>query len=215
MTNLITIDRIEYYLKAGASFIRVTEVNAFDPKVDVSTYEAQYKDRVNQPSYVTGKKTTVDLDIDIVDPGALQSWLMANEDVSNVPTEIVRVLRFRPAHPAWAASVVRALGARIIAGGNLYECTTAGTTGATQPATWTTTTVTDGTVTWTYIGSASGYPIGTSGFAAKKANFTLTQNPIDGGAGEAVRATGTLSMTSDGWTAGTFDTATRTFTPAV
>lgn len=215
MADLITIDKIQYFIKTGTSeFTKITEANAFDPKVDISTYDPKYKDRVNQPSYVTGKKTTIEIDLDIIDPGALQSWLMGNEDTVNVPTEIVRVLTFRPAYPAWVLSTVKALGAHIIAAGKLYECTTAGTTGTTEPASWTTTTVTDGTVTWTYVGSATGYPIGTSGYAAKKAAFSLTQNPLDGSAGEAVKATGTLSMTSDGWMAGTFDTSTKTFTPA-
>lgn len=53
------------------------------------------------------------------------------------------------------------------------------------------------------------------GFAAKKAAFNMNCNPIDGSAGEALKATGTLSMTSDGWTEGTFDPETKTFTPAV
>ena len=93
------------------------------------------------------------MDIDLIDPGPLQTWLMDNEDAVNMPTEIVRVMMFKAATP---------------------------------PST---------------------------GFEAKRAAFTLTQNPIDGSAGEAARATGTLSMTSDGWTAGTFDPDTATFTP--
>lgn len=51
----------------------------------------------------------------------------------------------------WAAETAHVLADRIIADGKLYQCTTAGTTGATEPATWTTTTVTDGTVVWTFL----------------------------------------------------------------
>lgn len=155
VSKLITTDQIQYWLKTGLVFVRVTEDNAFDPSTDLNTYDPTYKDRINQPSYVTGKKTTIELDIDLIDPGALQTWLMENEDAVNVPTEIVRVMMFKP---------------------------------ATAPA---------------------------IGFVAKKAAFSLTQNPIDGSAGEAAKATGTLLMTSDGWTAGTFDPQTATFTPAV
>ncbi len=151
--KLITTDQIQYWMKTDAVFVRVTENNAFDPSTDLDTYDPTYKDRINQPSYVTGKKTTIELDIDLIDPGALQTWLMDHEDDVNVPTEVIRVMMFKPAE---------------------------------TPAV---------------------------GFVAKKAAFALTQNPIDGGAGEAAKATGTLAMTSDGWTAGTFDPETATFTP--
>jgi hypothetical protein len=56
--------------------------------------------------------------------------------------------------PAWSNGVVKALGDAVrptARNGYTYECTTAGTTGSTEP-TWPTTvgaTVTDGTVTWT------------------------------------------------------------------
>lgn len=51
------------------------------------------------------------------------------------------------------------------------------------------------------------------GYEAHKAAFSMNMNPLDGPAGEALKATGTLSMTSDGWTKGTFDPETATFTP--
>lgn len=153
MLKLITPDQIQYWMRAGVPLVRVTESNAFNPTTDLTTYDPTYKDRVNQPSYVTGKKTTIEMDIDLIDPGPLQTWLMENEDAVNVPTEIVRVMMFKAATPPSA------------------------------------------------------------GFEARRAEFTLTQNPIDGSAGEAARATGTLSMTSDGWTPGTFDPGTATFTP--
>lgn len=153
MGDIVTTDQIQYWIKAGADFVRVTENSAFDPSSDLSTYDPTYKDRVNQPSYVTGKKTTIEMDIDLIDPGTLQEWLLANEDEVNVATEVVRVMMFQPATPG-------------------------------------------------------------PGYEAKKAAFNLTQNPADGSAGEAVKLTGTLAMTSDGWTAGVFDPDTATFTPA-
>jgi hypothetical protein len=152
--DLLTTDKIQYWLKTGAStFTRVTEDSAFDPAVDLTTYDPSYKDRMNQPSYVTGKKTTVEFDIDLLEGGTLQDYLQANEDVVNVATELVRVKMYVP---------------------------------ATTPAV---------------------------GYVAKKAAFNMNVNPIDGSAGEALKATGTLAMTSDGWTSGTFDPDTATFTP--
>ncbi|MHB1323992.1 MAG: hypothetical protein ACYCXZ_06580 [Coriobacteriia bacterium] len=213
--NLVTIDKIQYWMKTGTSvFTRITEDSAFDPASDLQSYDPTYKDRVDQPSYVTGKKTSVDLDIDMLDAGALQDYLLANEDVINAPTEIVRVMMFRPRAGAWAASTAMTVGKRIVGGTNIYDCTTAGTTGTTAPTWPTSGTVTDGTVVWTYVRSATGYPTGTGGYEAKKATFNLNMNPLDGSAGEAVKATGTLKMTSAGWTAGSFDPTTATFTPA-
>ena len=49
---------------------------------------------------------------------------------------------------------------------------------------------------------------------AKEAKFAMTESPIDGDAEGPLKAKGTLSMTSDGWTKGTFDEAAKTFTPA-
>ena len=40
-------------------------------------------------------------------------------------------------------------------------------------------------------------------YPAKMAAFNMTENPLDGAAGEPVKATGTMSMIDDGWTVGT------------
>jgi hypothetical protein len=214
MTDLITTDQIQYWMECDGVFVRVTEDNAFDPSTDLNTYDPKYKDRINQPSYVTGKKTTIDMDIDLVDPGVLQAWLLAHEDGVNVATRIARVMMFAQAAAAWAATHLQALGDEITDGVDIYVCTQAGTTGSTAP-TWSHTgSLTDGTAKWTYVEPLGITPIG-SGYAAKVADFTLTQKPVDGKAGEAARATGTLSMTSDGWASGTFDPETAEFTAAV
>jgi len=56
-----------------------------------------------------------------------------------------------PTNPtAWVTATEYALGARVLEGGNIYECTTAGTSGASEPTWPASGTVTDGTVTWTY-----------------------------------------------------------------
>ena len=53
-----------------------------------------------------------------------------------------------------------------------------------------------------------------SAYPAKKAAFVMNMNPLDGEAGNCIKATGTLDMVSDGWTAGTFNTSTKAFTPS-
>jgi hypothetical protein len=214
--DLITAEKVQYWLKTGTStYTRVTEDSAFDPASDLTTYDPTYKDRVIQPSYVTGRKNTVEFEIDLLEGGVLHEFLLANEDVANVPTELIRVLEAHPAYPAWITATAYALGDHIIEADKLYVCTTAGTSGASEPTWPSTGTVTDGTtLVWTYVSAAAHLPIGTEGsYEAKKADFVMTQNPIDGAAGEAVRASGTLTMTSTSWTAGTFDPSTATFTP--
>ena len=59
----------------------------------------------------------------------------------------------------WAAETAYLANAVITANGNLYKCTTAGTSGAKAPTFPATGTVTDGTAVWTYV-SANGYPAG-------------------------------------------------------
>jgi hypothetical protein len=52
---------------------------------------------------------------------------------------------------AWAASTAFSLGARMYAGGYVYEATTGGTSGATAPTWVGSGTVADGSVVWTYL----------------------------------------------------------------
>lgn len=53
----------------------------------------------------------------------------------------------------WAATTAYALNDQINAGGRVYKCTVAGTSGSTMPTS--ATTEVDGTVTWSYMGAAS------------------------------------------------------------
>lgn len=73
------------------------------------------------------------------------------------------VTQVNPTYSAWTATTALALGVKrrpIVANSLYYEVTTAGTTGAGEPA-WPTTvgnTVVDGTVTWTCRGYYGGFP---------------------------------------------------------
>lgn len=107
----------------------------------------------------------------------------------------------------WTASTAYTVGQYVTpttSNGRLYKCTTAGTTGASQP-TWPTTnagTVVDGGVTWTEQTTAllggtfptevSGGSYARSSAAASLANFAGTQ-----GAGTTVASTGTSGVTSN------------------
>lgn len=54
----------------------------------------------------------------------------------------------------WAASTAFALNQHTINGGNVYKCTTAGTTAGSGGPTGTGTGITDGTAVWAYVGVA-------------------------------------------------------------
>lgn len=55
---------------------------------------------------------------------------------------------------------------------------------------------------------------GTAPYEAKQGTFSISLNPLDGAAGEALRHTGTLTLIGE-WTTGTFDTSTKAFTADV
>ena len=86
---------IEYYLDTSSNSTPVwTFVDydtSFNPSRDNTTYDASYKSRKVQPSWVVGSRFTIDFDIDIVESETLQTWFKTNEDVANAPTNILRV----------------------------------------------------------------------------------------------------------------------------
>lgn len=86
---------IEYYINTGTSSVPVwTFVDydtSFNPSRDNTTYDASYKSRKVQPSWVVASKFSIEFDIDIVDSETLQEWFKTNEDVMNAPTDVIRV----------------------------------------------------------------------------------------------------------------------------
>jgi hypothetical protein len=79
-----------------------------------------------------------------------------------------------PAPAAWKASTAYKAGARATAGTNVYECTTAGTSGATAPTATTTTpdSIADGTAAWMWVGTALAAPSVTKAGDGSQASFT-------------------------------------------
>lgn len=86
---------IEYYINTGSSssptWTFVDYDTSFNPARDNTTYDASYKSRKVQPSWVVSSRFTVEFDIDIVEDETLQQWFVTNEDVANAPTDILRV----------------------------------------------------------------------------------------------------------------------------
>lgn len=77
----------------------------------------------------------------------------------------------------WAASTPYVLNQQVALGGNVYKVTTAGTSAASGGPTGTGSGISDGTVTWAYVGAAS-LILDNTNFAATQAvsitGFTLT-----------------------------------------
>lgn len=87
---------------------------------------------------------------------------MLNRKLTEIGTErefqqIKKTLDFQT-YSIWEATTSKTLGQKIQNEGSRYECTTAGTTGSVLPN-FTDTTTVDGTVVWTYRGSADEYPL--------------------------------------------------------
>jgi hypothetical protein len=99
---------------------------------------------------------------------------------------------------AWATGVAVAAGATRFNAGNMYFTAAGGTTGATAP-THTTGTVSDGTVSWTYI---EGFPLWASGQAVAANTYRINGGnlyaTLAGGTTGATAPTHTTGSVSDG-----------------
>ncbi len=97
----------------------------------------------------------------------------------------------------WKASSVYPQFSQLLAGGYLYvNLGSSGTSGSTVPSSWTTGTVSDGTVTWTYMNTPATYSH--KGFSIKNVTF-LTTNGIaaDGVTPQQIIANGGGSSIDD------------------
>lgn len=96
--SIAGIWEVQHYLAFrgdGGTFgsnLRVTEDTSFEASNDDSTYEPEYLDRKVQPSYVMGRKTTIEFEIDAVLPGDIQAKLYEVEDELNVPVLYTRTV---------------------------------------------------------------------------------------------------------------------------
>ena len=201
--------------KFAGQVLKISEDTEFEPESDTSTYDPTYKDRANQPSYVTGRKFSISYSIDHMIGNDLQEFLYAIEDRYNFPITLYRVDEFEAATtvPAdWKASTKYAIGDRVHDKKKIYEATKAGTSNSSAPTWKDEGDITDSDVTWKYVGAA---PEKKEGFRAKKWEAVITPNPISGEASEPNKHTGTISMTSADPELGVFENANKKFTAFV
>lgn|GEM_PF-1060924 len=133
--------------------LRVTEDPQFDTSYDDETYEASYLDRKVQPTFTMGRKISLEFEVDMILPGAIQARLAACEDEMNVPVRYTRTLA---------------------------------------------------------VDIATGQSLPETALAAKRAEGTLTMQPLSGEASGVIKAHGTVRLTTE-FEYGTFDSTTSTF----
>ena len=99
----------------------------------------------------------------------------------------------------WAATHAYSLNATVTASGKVYKVTTAGTSGSTAPTWPASGTVTDGTVTWTYVSAASGYesPIQLCGATELKIALSTNQDTLyaDDGVWDVINSIDSATLT--------------------
>ena len=74
--------------------LRATETTKADVKRDDDEYKPKYLDRKTMPRYVMGSTTTIELELDALLPGDVQSKLAEHEDDVNVPVQYMRTLNY-------------------------------------------------------------------------------------------------------------------------
>lgn len=121
-------------------------------------------------------------------PTVLPQFIISRSTFGSSTTAFLTAGPGLPIPPSWTASTAFSVGSTTVpvpANGYIYECTTAGTTGSSQP-TWPITTgatVTDGSVVWTCEGAVSYAVTPTPGSAAaylgtQQITYTPTQNNV-------------------------------------
>lgn len=92
---------------SSPSWIEVTNLLSWEFSDDQTTYDPSYINVPVSPTYVLGNKASIDYEKDAYKNNALDTWLMAHEDETNIPVEVCRVRTWEgtaPNHPAKRAS---------------------------------------------------------------------------------------------------------------
>lgn len=76
---------------ASPSYLNVTSLLSWEFADDQKTYEPDYLDTQKKSKYITGSSASIDYEKDAYSNNALDTFLMAHEDDSNIPVEVVRV----------------------------------------------------------------------------------------------------------------------------
>ncbi|WP_277071540.1 hypothetical protein [Slackia exigua] len=88
-------DELEDYMDLGQggaeSNVKVTNLLSWESGDDQVTYEPSYIDVKVAPTYVLANKGSIEYEKDAYRNNALDSWLIAHEDETNIPVKVTRV----------------------------------------------------------------------------------------------------------------------------
>lgn len=96
--QIIESYQINHYIKfkdvKDATYIKVTEVNTAETERENNEFSPEWIDYKVQPTYATGSKDTLSLELSLMGPGGIQAELFKREDDYNVPVEYVRTVGY-------------------------------------------------------------------------------------------------------------------------
>lgn len=88
-------DELEDYMNLGTDssdqWVKATNLLSWEFSDDLVTYEPDYIDTKVSPTYVVANKASIEYEKDAYKNNALDTWLMAHEDETNIPVEVCRV----------------------------------------------------------------------------------------------------------------------------
>lgn len=156
---LIGIYEMQHYLSfytegVLGDALHATELTKAETKVENNEYSPKYIDKKINPKYVTGRTTSIELELDALLPGEVQAQIAQHEDDVNVACVYMRTLN--------------------------YDMVT-------------------------------GTKCPDNKLKAKRAEATMTPEPISGEAGDPAKLACTVNITGD-WEYGTYDPTTKKFT---
>lgn len=109
--SIIESYKVNSYIKfndaESPAYIKATEVNTAETEREATEYSPEWIDYEVQPTYATGSKDTVTLEISLLGPGGIQKELFLREDARNIPVEYVRTVAydFEKGQPAPATAL--------------------------------------------------------------------------------------------------------------
>lgn len=96
--QIIESYQINHYIKFkdvdDSRWIKVTEINTAEFERENNEYTPEWIDYKVQPTYATGSKDTLNLELSLMGPGGIQAEFFQREDDYNVAVEYVRTVGF-------------------------------------------------------------------------------------------------------------------------
>ena len=107
---------LEYYVNIGttgetatANWVKATELLTWDDSSDAKTYEPEYIDRKNNPTFTYGRSCSVDMEKDTYKGGAIEAWILTHRNDMDVACQIAKVYTWDGTAPSYTADMANFL----------------------------------------------------------------------------------------------------------